>query len=277
MEKITDKIYVETGYLGNNVGVIITQEGLILIESPMLPDNSRHWKEAIKKITDKKFAYLINTHHHFDHVIGNYHFECPVIAHKNAMAGFEFLKNHLKDEFERFFPEDRDRWEADLPDMKVVMPQITFSKELFLNMGDCVIEVKFVGGHCASSLSVYVPSEKTVFAGDNLDNEMHPFLGQARLSLWTDYLKGLLAMEVDTILPGHGPVGSQETARKFLRYLEEFVRQVKALKEAGCGPEETAEKIDILDFFAVDPKERGLARRLITEGAKAIYAQVLGA
>lgn len=274
MKKITDKIYVETEYLGNNVGVIITQEGLVLIESPMLSEDGRHWKEAIKKITDKKFAYLINTHHHFDHVIGNCHFECPVIAHKNAMAGFEFLKTHLRDEFERFFPEDRDRWEADLPSTKLVMPQITFSKELFLTMGDCVIEVKFVGGHSASSVSVYVPSEKTVFAGDNITDEMHPFLGQARLDAWIDYLKGVQAMQVDAILPGHGPVGDKGLARKFLNYLEEFIRQVKALKEAGYSQEETAERIDLLDLFAVAPKDRPVACRMIAEGAKALYPQV---
>src|SRR3990167_4691244 len=151
MEKITDKIYVETEYLGNNVGVIITREGLVLIESPMLSADARHWKEAIRKVTDKKFAYLISTHHHFDHVIGNCHFDCPAIAHKNALGGFEYLKTHLREEFERFFPEDRDQWETDVPHLKVVMPQITFSKELFLNMGDCVIELKFVGGHSASS------------------------------------------------------------------------------------------------------------------------------
>lgn len=274
MEKITDKIYVETEYLGNNVGVIITREGLVLIESPMLSADARHWKEAIRKVTDKKFAYLISTHHHFDHVIGNCHFDCPAIAHKNAIGGFEYLKTHLREEFERFFPEDRDQWEADVPNLKVVMPQITFSKELFLNMGDCVIELKFVGGHSASSVSIYIPSEKTVFAGDNIDNEMHPFLGQARLSVWIDYLKGILDMEVDTIIPGHGPVGDKQIAIKFLKYLEEFMHQVKTLKEAGYSPEEVGGKIDIINFFPVDPKERPTVSNLITEGTKVIYAQV---
>lgn len=274
MERITERIYVETGYLGNNVGAIMTQEGLVLIESPMLSADARHWKEAIRKVTDKKFAYLINTHHHFDHVVGNYHFDCPVIAHKNAVAGFEYLKTHLRDEFENFFPQDRDQWEPDLPNVKLVMPQITFSKELFLHLGNCAIEVKFCGGHSASSLSVYVPSEKTVFAGDNINNDMHPFLGQARLAAWKDYLKGLLAMEVDTILPGHGSVGGQEIAQKFLSYLEEFMRQVKTLKEAGCSPEEAAEKIDMINFFTVAPKDRSVTKRLIAEGAKAIYSQV---
>lgn len=130
MERITGKVYVETGYFGNNVGAIVTQEGVVLVESPILSADAHHWKESLRKVTDKKFAYLIDTHHHFDHVIGNYHFDCPVIAHRNALAGFDYLKSHLRDEFERFFPEDRDRWEADLPNTRLVIPQITFSKEL---------------------------------------------------------------------------------------------------------------------------------------------------
>jgi cyclase len=274
MERVSDRIYVATDYLGNNVGFIITQRGLVLIESPMLSYEARHWQEQIRKITDKPFIYLINTHHHFDHVIGNCHFDSVVIAHKNAPRGIGYLKNNLREEFEIFFPQDRDKWEPDLPNLKVVYPQITFSQDLFLHLGDITLELKFVGGHSASSLSIYIPSEKIVFTGDNINNGMHPFLGQARLNLWITYLKSLLEMEVTTIVPGHGPIGNKDIAQKFLDYLERFIEQVKTLKEAGYEPAKIAEKIDIIDFFPVEQKERATISQLIAEGVKTIYAQV---
>ena len=52
------------------------------------------------------------------------------------------------------------------------------------------------------------------------------------------------------------------------------MRQVKTLKEAGCSLEEAAEKVDMIDFFTVASKDREVTKRLIAEGAKAIFLQV---
>lgn len=275
MEKISDKIYVATEYLGNNVGFILTQEGLVLIESPMLTHEAKHWQDQIREITDKPFLYLIVTHHHFDHVIGNGHFACPIIAHKNALRGIEYLSNNIREGFEIFFQENQERWEADLLNLKIVSPQITFSQELFLHLGDTTIELRFVGGHTSSSITVYIPSEKIIFTGDNVTNGIHTYMGQARLNIWTESLRALLDMEVNVIVPGHGPLGNKDIAQKFLDYLELLRERVKYLKTAGYSPEEMVSNMDqIIDFFPIAPGGRSNACKLIAGGIKTIYDQV---
>ncbi len=275
MEKLSDKVYVAADYLGNNVGCIITQRGVVLVESPMLSYEAKHWQEEIRKTTDKPILYVINTHHHFDHVIGNCHFECPVIAHKNAIRGMEYLRDNLREEFDIFFPEDKERWEADLLNLRVVFPQITFSRKLFLHQGDTAIEIKFVGGHSSSSIAIYIPSEKIIFTGDNVSNGIHPFMGQARLNTWIDDLKFVLDMDIDIVVPGHGPVGNKDIVRQFQDYLELLRDKVRELKDSGYKAEDMVGELDqVIDFFPVEKKGRSNARKLIAAGISNVYGQV---
>ncbi|MGD9147246.1 MAG: hypothetical protein PVI80_16885, partial [Anaerolineae bacterium] len=85
IREIAPNIFVETEYHGANVAFVVSGEGVILIDSPMLPHEAHHWRAEIEKRTGEEIVYIINTDHHRAHVIGNQYFPTgAVIAHERA-------------------------------------------------------------------------------------------------------------------------------------------------------------------------------------------------
>ncbi|HZY43589.1 MAG TPA: MBL fold metallo-hydrolase, partial [Anaerolineae bacterium] len=70
MEKLSPHVYVESGYRGCTVGAIVTPEGVICIDTPLLPADARHWRGQLAQLTDKPIRYVIFTDGHRDRVIG---------------------------------------------------------------------------------------------------------------------------------------------------------------------------------------------------------------
>ena len=91
-----DRILVETEYLGANVSCISTKKGLVIIDSPFLPQDAREWANRIKEKMGNEIAYQINTDHHFDHVLGNAFLTDKVICQTFAARGIRFLQNKEK-------------------------------------------------------------------------------------------------------------------------------------------------------------------------------------
>ena len=75
MQQITDNVFAETDLQGCNPGFVVTREGVILIDTPVEPEEARHWREEVQKRGPER--YLINTEAHLDHILGNYFFRLP--------------------------------------------------------------------------------------------------------------------------------------------------------------------------------------------------------
>ena len=85
IREIAPNVFVETEFHGANVGFIVTGEGVLLIDTPMLPTDARFWLAEIQRRTDQEILYILNTAHHRGHVIGNQHFPmATVVAHEFA-------------------------------------------------------------------------------------------------------------------------------------------------------------------------------------------------
>ena len=89
METVKKRILVETEYPGANVSCISTSRGLIYVDSPFLPDDGKKWGELTREQTGQDAAYVINTDHHYDHVMGNCFLTSKVICHTKAARGLE--------------------------------------------------------------------------------------------------------------------------------------------------------------------------------------------
>lgn len=278
MQRISSNIYVETDFLVPNVGFISTEEGAVLVDSPFLPSDTRHWLETIREINNKGILYLINTHCHFDHMLGNCFLTHRTIAHRNAPKGFRFYlsENNLKKDVSMFWPEYLEKWQDTFGEVKIIMPQITFSDRLNLYLGDMEIQLRFGGGHSSDSVLVYVPSEKVLFAGDILENDCHPGMVTARFDQWTSVLGMIEEMEVETIVPGHGEVAGREMAIQQRNYFEEMLEYIRHLKNTGVEKEEFVQRVvdRMLSYLPRPREEEDYNKRLITYGALRALDQV---
>jgi len=161
-------------------------------------------------------------------------------------------------------------------DVKIIMPQITFSDELNLHLGEVEIQLWVGGGHSSDSILVYIPSEKALFTGDILENDCHPGMVTARFDQWISILKMIEEMEVETIVPGHGEVAGRELAAGQRLYFEEMLDTIKRLKSTGTPKEAIAGRVveHMLDYFPSTREEEDFNKRLITYGARRAFDQV---
>ena len=84
MKQITPNVFVETGFRGANCTFVTTSEGIVMIESPQMPDEAVKWRDEIAK--HGLVRYLINTEPHGDHFSGNYFFQGTVVGHEGTRA-----------------------------------------------------------------------------------------------------------------------------------------------------------------------------------------------
>ena len=87
MQQIRGNVFAETKEPGCNPGAVVTTEGIVFIDSPQQPSYALNLQEEMKQRGE--FRYLINTEPHNDHVIGNYFFPIPVIAHQKTREALE--------------------------------------------------------------------------------------------------------------------------------------------------------------------------------------------
>lgn len=234
--KITDSVYSYTDVkgaaaknsFGANAGIIIGKDFLVAVDSLMSAQEARRFIKDIRKISKKPVKFLINTHYHLDHSLGNSEFAklgAVIIAQENDKANMQKAGEGMLQ-----FAKQMGLSDQDLQGTKLSYPTLTFKERVTLDLGNNKIEILYLGpGHTSGSVLVYVPQEKVLFAGDTLFTAFHPFLGEANIEGWVKVLDGVMAMEVARIIPGHGPVSTKKDVADLKSYLLVFDQKAKEL------------------------------------------------
>jgi cyclase len=277
IREIAPNIFVETKYHGANVAFIVTGEGVILIDSPMLPKEARHWRNEIKKRTDQEIIYIINTDHHRAHVIGNQHFPtATVIAHEHAwkeMKSYgDSFRTRLINMYRERIPEAVEEWKQHL---EIIKPEVTFTGRTLLFKGDKEIHLIPVGGHTPATIVVYFPNEKLLFTGDVVVTNRPPFLSQGNTKEWLQALTYLRKLRYDILIPGHGELTGKEATEKMSEYLRMVRRKVRSAYRAGLPKADTARSLShLIRFWPIPPFEKPKADRRFKSGLGRVWNEV---
>jgi cyclase len=137
------------------------------------------------------------------------------------------------------------------------LPTRTFSGALTLDVAGRRVELVDIGpAHTRSDVIAYVPDARTVFTGDILFVAGTPIIWAGPVSNWLAACRYIEALDVDTIVPGHGPVTDKRGPRDVRRYLE-FVRDETAQRQqAGMTAEDAAGDIELGEFADLADPER---------------------
>ena len=214
---------------GGNTGFVIGSDGVAVIDTFQTPEAAQALLDAIRKTTPLPIRYVINTHYHLDHVMGNGIFEkagAVVMAQDNVRA-WERTEN-LK-----FFgptpkPEDKARVAG------LTLPSVTYKDGVTLWLGDREIIVKVVQGHTGGDSAVIVPDAKVVFTGDLFWDRDLPNLIDADTQQQIATNEGFAKDYPDaTFVPGHGEVGKAADVTAFRDYLVALRKAVGDARAAG--------------------------------------------
>jgi cyclase len=279
MQTVKNRILIETEYPGANVSCVNTSRGLVYVDSPFLPDDARKWADLTRQQTGREPAFVINTDHHYDHVMGNPFLTSNVICHTKAARGMDYLKDKklLKQLIGEAFPEVLLKYETDFERFSPDPVHLAFDKGLTLNMGDATFVLEYMGGHSPATIMIYLVEEKVLFTGDNVEGQF-PFFGQAHFGRWKEALKKMLALDIDLVVPGHGQVGGKELIEKYLAFFQTLESEVRTFHSQGMTGEEMAEKSKTLNFFpleegAVPEQRKGWLKRQYLLAAEAVLRE----
>lgn len=243
LRKITDNVYSyldakdpsAANAFGANAGFVEGRDGIAVIDTLVSAKTAIKMIEDIRKITDKKIQYVVNTHYHLDHAFGNSEFKklgAIIIATENCRNNIiKTAPIALKSAGNYGLAEQ------DLEGTEIVVPSVAFDSRMTIDVGDDTIElITFGPSHSSGSCLVYLPSKKILFAGDILFTDFHPFMGESDISGWLRVLDYILWLDVEKIIPGHGPLSTKKDIAEMKEYLATFDTHAKRLAAKSQDP-----------------------------------------
>jgi cyclase len=189
----------------SNCGIIITQEGVVLIDSGPNPPDSLAILKAVKQLTSQPIRYLINNETHNDHTAGNFVFSPPtlVIGSAGATAG---MKNYYDPKRnEKLMAESNEMRDA-FRGFRLVTPHVEFNDRMILNLGDRTLElIQLKNIHSDADTAIWLPKERVLFSAATAAVKRFGFLRPfVTIENIKSDIKKLKALNPDVVVPAHG-------------------------------------------------------------------------
>ncbi|MCZ8271369.1 MAG: MBL fold metallo-hydrolase [bacterium] len=244
MISIDSNILVETEYLGSNNSIIVTREGVVLVDSPHRPSDALRWRRIAEGAGTVR--YLLNTDHHPDHTIGNFFMPGTVVAHemtRERLISVGPTRQYLDDLFAVIDPAAQ----MYMANYAARLPEITFSQSLTLHVGGLDFVMSHLPGHTLNSTLIYIPQQQVAFTGDLVCEAGLPAFIEADTFAWIEAVKVIERMDIRYIVPGHGKVTDKSMARIFRGWMEDIVGEVGRRIDAGQSKEQIAREVTYED------------------------------
>jgi cyclase len=278
MENVTSNVFVETGLRGCNPGFVLTSDGVVVVDTPQLPTRAVEMRRQAE--SHGEIRYLINTEHHVDHIFGNYFFKGAgtVVNHRGLYENFMVVTPDL-DPFAyaaEAIPTDDPDGESIFPDREDYYADpnkgtIVFEGNLTLRVGEHTFELIHTPGHTPGQLAVFVPEERVVFTGDTIFSGCQTWLMTSDIDQWLMALETIRGLDVDHILPGHGPVVTKKYLDTQRSNLLDWVSAVASAVAKGWTREETIERVNFADRYPVDIGQGYMMDHIQTLNAASLY------
>ncbi len=227
---------------GANAGIILGKDGIVVIDTLMSAKDARRFIKDIKTVSDKPVRYVIDTHDHLDHVLGNCEFAklgAIIVAQADTKAAIVRSGDELLQRAKYFGLND-----DAMSGTTVVAPSLTFTDAMEIDLGDRKVQLIHAGpSHTGGSSIVYVPDTKMLFAGDVLFTNYHPNMRDGDIQGWIKALDRIAAMDVVSIVPGHGPVSSKKDVQDMKEYLIMFDKKASELAAKSGDPDQIAAEL----------------------------------
>ena len=253
----------------SNAGLVVDGDQSLVVDTlfdkPLTRDMLKAMAAAEPAATSS-YNFLLNTHSNGDHCNGN---ECvhgaEIIA---SRACAEELANENPQMMLRMMeaaPSMGDVGEFfmhcfgafDFSDIHHTLPTRTFDGELSIRVGDKNVHLKQVGpAHTRGDVLAYVEEDRTIYTGDILFIEGHPILWAGPIQNWIDACDYMLGLDLDVVVPGHGPITDKrgiEAMRGYLVYVRDEARK---RYDAGMDMEAAAYDISLSDYESWGESER---------------------
>jgi cyclase len=226
-------LYMITGG-GANTLVRVTPDGLIVVDTKNPGgDNFTRVMEEIKSVSTLPVRFVLNTHHHPDHVGNNQAF---IDAGATVLA-LDALKTRMAS----------DPRTKDIPGL----PTQTFAKDYVLKFGGTEVQAHSYGrGHTGDDTMVYFPDAKVVMVSDQVTNAtpIVDFANGGSAVEWTQILDGVLKLDFEMAIPGRGEPKSRAEVEAFRTQFASLVSRASDAVKAGATRDTLASQVKTDDL-----------------------------
>ena len=260
IKKLNDGIYVYVGKeFNSNCGIVLTQEGVVLIDSGHNPTDSRAIADSVKKLTSLPVRFLIDTEPHPDHTTGHFVFSPPaiVIAHEGATESMKGRERESPDRIQKMMtvsPEMR----AALEGYRFITPHIEYQQKMTLNLGERTFDLMYLKGvHSEADTAVWLPKERVLFSASavvvNQYNILRPFVTIPDILAAMKMMKGL---NPEFVIPGHGIPGTVKIFDDSERYYALLLERVGKMAREGKSLDEIKKELRMPEYDGWASKDR---------------------
>ena len=258
--KFGDGIYAYVGKnFKSNTGIILTQDGVVLIDSGHEPTDSRAVLDAVKKLTQMPVRFLIDTEPHPDHTTGHFVFSPPATIIAAAGAG-ELMRNR-----ERQVPDRIAKLAATSPDMKAALegykfipPHVEYSEKMTLYVGERTFELRHMKGvHSEADTAIWLPKERILFSASAFVSEQvnifRPFVNISDILAAGKMMK---ALNPEHVIPGHGPPTTAKLFDDGEKYYALLVERVAAKVKEGKSLDDISKEVKMPEYAGWASQDR---------------------
>jgi cyclase len=226
--QVRDNVYLIRSGASGNVTVLVAEDGVVLVDDKFAMEHDGIMTE-LRRITDQPVLYVINTHLHQDHSGGNAALQAlsaKVVAHENAR---------------RTMAETQDTG----------LPNITLEEHLRLYHGEFVLDLYYLGrGHTDGDIVIHLPEQRIVLMGD-LFATWEPYVhlihyaAGGSLREWSRTLERALALDFDTVIPGHSGVTDRSHLQTYLATTVRMQEMIRAMTRADRSREDIKKMLEM--------------------------------
>jgi glyoxylase-like metal-dependent hydrolase (beta-lactamase superfamily II) len=235
-------LYCLTAEGDPNSGVIVGDDGVMVVDARATPVLARELIERIRGVTDKPIKYVLLSHYHAVRVLGASAYGAEhVIA---SQGTYELIRERGQQDFDSEAQRFPRLFRAVETVPGLTWPTLVFERSLTLFMGKREVQILHLGkGHTKGDTVAWLPREKVLFSGDLVEYGAAPYCGDAHFREWPETLEKLRALGAEKLVPGRGEAvmtaaevnraidGTQGFLRDMTREVEAGVRDGRRLKE----------------------------------------------
>ena len=228
----------------SNSGFLVTDEGVLVIDTRQHPRDGEDLIQRIRKVTDKPIKWVVITHFHGDHHFGNAPFKglgATIVAQEETAT---LMKKTFNKEFARrgkFFSSRN----YDPKEVTLVLPDVTFDHEMTIHLGGKDIRLLYLGpGQNPGDTFVLIPHDRAIYTpGAFAKRSWANTAFTPSVESWTKLLDQVAGMDVDNVLPAHGDVATRSDVAEMAKFLMDEYAGVKDAVASGVSADEAASKL----------------------------------
>ncbi len=244
VKQVAPDLYLYWNDASSNSLFWITDEGIMVVDSQQHPVDARRLMGLIRKVSDKPIKWLVVTHAHGDHFLGNPVFKAQgatIVSQRDTRL---MMSKYYKDEVQR-----RDAYfkmnKLDAGEVQMLLPEVTFDTRFTIHMGGKSAELIHMGpAQNPGDTLIHFAHARVLFLGGPFSRRnWSNYSFTPSVENWIAVLRKAAEFDVDTFIGGHGDVSTREDILEYAQMHTDFLTAMKEGMSKGLTRDQLADTI----------------------------------